>query len=242
MTGENSQAASPEAKSEDSGFLGNLFGLYFGPRDAFTSILRKPSFWVPLLVLVVIQIAFTGVWLSHMDVTEFLRNQAEAAGKPFQAPPPQAMGFIRGMFWLIAVLGSPIFCLLAGAINLFIFRFFYASEVTFKQSMAIVTHAFLATSLVTTPLMLLVFALKGDWNLNPQELVPANLTLLVAKDAVAKPIYALLGSLDLFAFWILYLLGAGYGVASKRPTGSAIWGVAVPWLLIVAFKVIAAFF
>jgi hypothetical protein len=31
-------------------------------------------------------------------------------------------------------------------------------------------------------------------------------------------------------------------VASKRPTGSAFWGVATPWVLIVVFKVIAAFF
>jgi Yip1 domain len=242
MTEVESHPSTAEAKSGDSGFFSNLFGLYFGPREAFTSILRKPSFWVPLLLLVVIQIAFTGIWLSHLDVMEFLRNQAESAGKPFQAPPPQAMGFIRGTFWVIALLGSPIFCFLAGAINLFIFRFFYASEVTFKQSMAVVTHAFLATSLVTTPLILLVFALKGDWNLNPQEVVPANLTLLFAKDAVAKPLYALLGSLDLFVFWILFLLGVGYGVASKRPTSAAIWGVAIPWFVIVAFKVIAAFF
>jgi hypothetical protein len=241
MSEANTSASGVESQ-RGPGFLGNLLGLYFGPKEAFVNIVKKPSFWVPLLLLVVIQIAFTGFWLSRMDLMEFLRNQAESAGKPFQAPPPQAIGFIRGMFWAIAVLGSPIFCMIASAIYLFIFRFFYAGEVTFKQSMAIVTHSFLATSLVTTPLILLVFALKGDWNLNPQEVVPANLTLLVAKDAVAKPLFALLGSLDLFVFWILFLLGVGYGVASKRSTSSAIWGVATPWAVIVAIKVIAALF
>jgi hypothetical protein len=73
-------------------------------------------------------------------------------------------------------------------------------------------------------------------------LIPANLTLLVAKDAVSKWLWALLGSVDLFSFWILFLLSVGFGVASKRPTASALWGVATPWAVIVAFKVIAAFF
>jgi hypothetical protein len=231
-----------EASQSGPGFLSNLFGLYFGPKEAFVNIVKKPSFWLPLLLSVIIQVAFTGVWLSKMDMMEFLRNQAESAGKPFQAPPPQAMGFIGGTFWAIALLAGPIFCLLSAAVYLFIFRFFYASEVRFKQCMAIITHTFLAVGLITTPLMLIVFSLKGDWNLNPQELIPANPTLLVAKDAVSKWLWALLGSLDLFSFWILFLLSVGFGVAAKRPTSSAFWGVATPWALVVAVKVIAAFF
>ena len=47
----------------------------------------------------------------------------------------------------------------------------------------------------------------------------------------------LLGSLDLFSFWHIFLLAAGFGVASKRGTGSAIWGVAICWLLLVLGKV-----
>ena len=242
MSESKPEAAGLEASRGGPGFLSNLVGLYFGPKEAFVNIVKKPSFWLPLLISLIIQLAFTGIWLSKMDMMEFLRNQAESAGKPFQAPPPQAMGFIRGTFWAIALLAGPIFSVLSSAIYLFIFRFFYASEVTFKQCMAIITHTFLALGLITTPLMLIVFSLKGDWNLNPQELIPANLTLLVAKDAVSKWLWALLGSVDLFSFWILFLLSVGFGVASKRPTASALWGVATPWAVVVAVKVIAAFF
>jgi hypothetical protein len=242
MSESKPEAAGLETSRGGPGFLSNLFGLYFGPKEAFVNIVKKPSFWLPLLISLIIQLAFTGIWLSKMDMMEFLRSQAESAGKPFQAPPPQALGFIRGTFWAIALLAGPIFSVLSSAIYLFIFRFFYASEVTFKQCMAIITHTFLALGLITTPLMLIVFSLKGDWNLNPQELIPANLTLLVAKDAVSKWLWALLGSVDLFSFWILFLLSVGFGVAAKRPTGSAFWGVATPWAVVVAVKVIAAFF
>lgn len=242
MSEANPGAGTVVAGQGHPGFLSNLFGLYFGPKEAFVNIVRKPSFWVPLLLFMAIQIAFTGAWLSKMDMMEFLRNQAESTGKPFQAPPPEAMGFVRGMFWAIAVLVGPILCFVCGALYLFIFRFFFASEVTFKQAMAIVTHTFLATGLVSTPLILLIFVLKGDWNLVPQEALQTNLSLLFAKDSVSKPLWALLGSLDLLSFWSLFLLATGFGVASKRPTASAFWGVATPWALYVAFKVIAAFF
>jgi hypothetical protein len=89
--------------------------------------------------------------------------------------------------------------------------------------------------------MLLVFSMKGDWNLNPQELLQANPTALLEKDAVAKPLWALLSSLDVFSFWVMFLLAVGFGVASKRATGSAFWGAATPWIVYVVGKVLFAF-
>ena len=231
----------PETEPRSPGFLSNLFGLYFGPKEAFQNIVKKPSFWVPLLLFVVLQLAFTGFWLSKMDMMEFLRVQAEASGRPFQAPPPQAMGFIRGTFWGIAILAGPIFMFAAGGLYLFIFRFFFSGEVTFKQAMAVVSHTSLATNLVTLPLILLVFALKGDWNLVPQDLLPANLGVLFDKETAAKPLFALASSLDLFSFWTLFLLSVGFGVANKRATGSAFWGVAIPWIVYVVCKIGWAF-
>ena len=238
----NSVTSGVEEKAGGPGFLSKLLGLYFEPKEAFVNIVRRPSFWVPLVLFIAVQLLFTGVWLSKMDIMEFLRNQAESTGKPFQPPPPQAMGFVRGMFWVIAVLGGPIFCCVCAALYLFIFRFFFASEVTFKQALEVVAHTFLATALVSTPLIVLIFVLKGDWNLDPGAALQTNLTILFAKDAVSKPLWALLGSLDLLSFWNLFLLAVGFGVATKRPTSSAFWGVATPWAIYVALKVMFAFF
>jgi len=237
----NSVTNGTDEKAGGPGFLSNLFGLYFGPKEAFVNIVRKPSFWIPLVLFIVVQLLFTGVWLSKMDVMEFLRNQAESTGQPFQAPPAQALGFIRGMFWVIAVLVGPILCFVGAALYLFIFRFFFAGEVTYKQALAIVTHTFLATALVSTPLIVVIFILKGDWSLVPQEALQTNLTILFAKDAVTKPVWALLGSIDLLSFWNLFLLAVGFGVATRRPTGSAFWGAATPWAIYVVLKVAFAF-
>ena len=135
-----------------------------------------------------------------------------------------------------AVAVPVMFLVMAGAL-MFIYRFFYSSEVGFKQALAIVAWSLFAVALVTTPLLLLIFQLKGDWNLNPQELLQANLGLLVEKSATAKPLWALLSSIDLFTLWMVFLLASGFAVASKKTTGSAVWGVVVPWAVIVLGKV-----
>ena len=36
---------------------------------------------------------------------------------------------------------------------------------------------------------------------------------------------------------MVFLLAVGFGVASRKTTGSALWGVAIPWILIVLAKV-----
>jgi hypothetical protein len=133
--------------------------------------------------------------------------------------------------------GSPLSILIVAGILLFIYRFFYAGEVGFKQSLAITSWSFFALALLTTPLLLAVFALKGDWNLNPQEVLQANLSLLLDKAETAKPLWALATSLDLFSFWLIFLLASGFGVAVKKTTGSTLWGVVIPWAVIVAVKV-----
>ena len=139
--------------------------------------------------------------------------------------------------WPGAVLGPLLSVLVVGGVLMFIYRFFFAAEVTYKQSLAVTAWTFFALALVSTPLLLLVFQLKGDWNLNPQEILQANLGLLVEKASTAKALWAFLTSLDLFTFWTLFLLASGFGVASRKSTASAVWGVAIPWLVIVIGKV-----
>ena len=65
----------------------------------------------------------------------------------------------------------------------------------------------------------------------------ANLSLVMDKAETAKPLWALATSLDLVSFWIMFLLATGFGVAVKKSTGSTIWGVAIPWAIMVAIKV-----
>ena len=234
----------PVAPESGGGFFQNLIDVYFSPREAFTRIVRSPRFLLPLVGYVVLVLGFTGIWMQKMDAREFMKVQIEESGQADRIPAEQREAIIEQQAkwmpifaWVMGPVGIAVTLLVIAGVLMFVYRFFYSSEVTFRQAFAIVTWIFFAVGLVSTPLMLLVLQLKGDWNINPQEVIQANLGLFLEKSSAAKPLWALLSSIDLFSLWMVFLLAVGFGVASKKTTGSAIWGVAIPWILIVLAKV-----
>jgi hypothetical protein len=230
------------------GFFRNLLDLYFSPREAFDGILRAPRLGVSVAAYLAVGLLFTAVWMNNMDPRVFMKSQMEDSGQweKMNAEQRAAVLDAQARFfpifgWLFATLVPIVVVLGVAGVLLFVFRFFYASEVTFSQAVAVVAWSFLAAGLVTVPLTLLVMQLRGDWNLNPQEVLAANPTLLLEKGSTAKPLWVLVGSLDLFSLWRASLLAAGFGVASKRSTGSAFWGVAACWGLFVLGQAALAF-
>ena len=231
----------PEA---GGGFFQNLIDLYFSPREAFTRIIRSPRILVPLVVYALIVLGFTGVWMSKMDATEFMKTQIEESGRADQMTAEQRQSVIEQQAkfmpifgWVVGPIVIAIMLLLVSAVLMFIYRFFYAGEVSFKQSFAIVVWVFVAVSIISTPVMLAVLALKGDWNVDPNQVVQANLGLLLDKSTAAKPLWALATSIDVFVLWMVFLLAVGFAVACRKPTSSAIWGVGIAWVLVVLCKV-----
>jgi hypothetical protein len=234
----------PAAPEKPGGFFQNLIDIYFAPREAFTRIVRNPTFVLPLIGHIVLVLAFTGIWLQKMDARGVMKVPLEESGQWDQIPAEQRDNIIEQQAkwmpvfaWIGPVVATPLFLLLTAAVLMFVFRFFYSGEVPFKQAFSIATWTFFATSVVGTPLTLAVLQLKGDWNLNPQEVVQANLSLLLEKSSAAKPLWALLSSIDIFTIWTVFLLAVGFAVASRKPTASAIWGVAIPWIVIILCKV-----
>jgi len=226
------------------GFFQNLIDVYFAPREAFTRIVRSPRILIPLVVYLILVLGFTGVWMQKADPVEFMKTQIEESGRADRIPPEQREGIIEQQAkmmpifaWVVGPVSIGVMLLVIAGALLFVYRFFYAAEVGFKQAFAIVTWVFLAVGLITTPVTLAVMSLKGDWNINPQEAVQANLGLLLDKSTAAKPLWALLTSIDVFSLWMVFLLAVGFGVASRKTTGSAIWGVGIAWAIIVLCKV-----
>ena len=234
----------PITPEKSGGFFQNVIDLWFAPREAFGRIVARPAWVTPLVGATVLALAFTGIWLQRMEPREFMKTQLQEAGQWDRLSPEQRetvleqqAKFMPMFAWPSAALGTAISILVVAGVLLFVFTFIYAGQVGFKQSVAITSWSMFAVSLVTTPLTLVVMALKEDWNLNPQEALQANLGLLLDKAETARPLWAFVTSLDLVSFWLIFLLASGFGVACKKATGSALWGVIIPWAIIVALKV-----
>lgn len=229
------------------GFFATLAVLYIEPTAAFRGIAARPAFVAAFVALILVNVAFTFVWLKKADPAELARTQMEEAGVFDRFPPEQHAKIVERQVrlfpifaWLGPLVFAPIAFVALAAVFLFIYRFFYESETTFPQSMAVVAWSLLAVALVSTPLTLLVLALKGEWSVDPRTVIQANPAALIDKTAVPKPVHALLDAFDLFSLWTLFLLAAGYAAAARRSVGSAAVGVLVLWGIYVLMKVALA--
>ncbi|MEO8358541.1 MAG: hypothetical protein ABI672_00805 [Vicinamibacteria bacterium] len=228
----------------DSGsFLGNLFNLYFEPSATFAKIFTKPRIVAIVLFQIALGVLFSTIWFQKLDAKEFMRQQMELNPRIQQMPTEQVEKIIETQASFMKTWGriGPLIAplvldgLLAGLL-MFMFRFFMAAEVSFLASLATVAWTFATVGLVQTPIMLAVMALKGDWNLSPDQVVQANPTVFFEASALPRWLWSLLGSFDLFSLWTLFLLAAGLSVASKRGLSTGLWGVGICWVVYVSVK------
>jgi len=226
-------ASSPATVPSQPSFVSILGNLLVAPREAFAAIVRKPSPWLALAVFVGLHIVFMSVWMSKIDVMEFLANQQAEAGKQGPLPPAQAAPMIKGIIWLSGTVAPIVILMVTALVLMFIYRFFFEGNVTFKQSLAIVTYAWLITALVTVPLFLGAMAMKGAWSDPPDTILAANLTLVLDRASTPKPLYVLAQQVDLFRIWLVWLMATGFAVAVGKKTSAVHWGVTVPWLILV---------
>lgn len=239
MSDEQPGAGSGTAAPENASFASALLDVYLAPREGFAQLLRLRSFWLPLGLLIALNVAFTAWWVPKADVRGMVRAQLEEQGMwdRFDAEQrgrildQQEAGF-RYIAWPGAVLGSPIVVLVLSGFFLFVYRFFYGSDVVFRDCLVVTSCTFFAVGLLHSPAVVATMLLKDDWTLNPQQALQASPAVLFEPGALPPWLGTLFAGLDLFLLWTLFLLAAGFGVASKRSTTSAAWGVLVPYALI----------
>lgn len=216
-----------------------LRDLYLAPSEAFTQLARRPLVAPALVGFLLVQATFLAVWMSRVDMLAFIRNQAEAAGRP--APPagaldPSALGAFQWISALTGMAAGQVILLACAGLLLFVFSFVLGAAVRFKQALAVVAWSTLATSLVTTPLLLLVMALRGEWNVAPDQVIAANLGAWLDQRAAGPFFYSLAGSLDVFVLWLLVLVSLGMARVARVATGTSTVAVLILWLLFVLVK------
>lgn len=231
------------APAPSRGFLANLLGLYFEAEKSFADLLPPARFWIPLALVVALNVAFTALWMAKVDPVAFFKAEMEWSGQAERIPPEQQAAILETqvrMFpilgWVGALLGAPLMLLLTAALYSLVFRFFLGSEIVFRTTLTVVGWAFAALGCLSQPLVLTVMALKGDWSINPARALQANLAIALDRETAPRALFALLDSLDLFTLFALYLLYAGFRVGTGLKPRTVAIAVAAPWAAYVLVK------
>jgi hypothetical protein len=236
-------AAELEQQPAGMGQFSRIIGVLFEPKKTFEDIAQRPSFLVPLLLIIVVALAYTSVMAQRIGFERVVRQQVQNSEQFQQLPADQReqriqMGvkFASVIGYAASVVGPPLYWLVASGVLLGITAIMSAG-LKFKQIFAIMAYAAVPGILYMILTMVVMF-LKNPDEFNIQNPLAFNPAAFLDPLQTSKFVYSLASSLDLFSFWAIGLIAIGLkAAAGKRLSfGGALFAVLLPWALFVFVK------
>ena len=217
---------------------GRLTGVLTDPKKAFADIAAKPSWILPVVLSMVVGLAFVYLFTSRVGWDRYFHQIAETNSR-MQQMDAQAretaiqmqdrFGPIFG--YVFGLIGPPLTALIVGAIILLMAKVGGAT-LKFKQTFAMSAWAMLPR-VIAGILAIVVMFVKNPDEFNLQNPLAFNFgAFMEPPPNSGKFIYSLATSIDLFTIWMILLLAVAISAAaSKIPFSKALMLVVVPWLI-----------
>ena len=191
-------------------FPRRLVALYTRPRALFEHLADRPSFLVPLIVLVLALLVFIlttwdKAWLPMIHEGLEKQDAPEASYEMFQNN-----GLAIYSVMVPVMVAVSIFLHALGV--MFMGGFLLGGRMSYRQALSIVTHAGLVT-LVALPIKILLAraAENPQVTLGPGALLPVG----EQEGFVMKFLAVFLSSFDVFTLWQTVLVGLGISVVGR---------------------------
>ena len=228
----------PPLKSEVS----RILDVFVAPQEAFADIVRKPRWWIPVILISIVATIFTVAYSRRVGFEQMIRQVLQGSQQAQSMPPAQMEAAIQrgagiAQFFAYggAVISIGLSVFVIAVVLMFLFDTIMGADIGLVRMLGIVAYGFLPT-LVSYALALLVLYLKAPEDFNIQNPLAFNAAILVSSDA---PLWmkSLAGSFDLFSFWIMTLMAVGVSAASRKiGFGKAFATILFPWAMYVALK------
>ncbi len=212
------------------------------PARTYRSIAERPTWLVPILVLMVLAVVTTYIAAPKIDWQETLATKLERADR--EVAPEEietVLGFMQdygeGLLIGRAVVMPWIICPLLALIFLKLFEKM-GCDLSFRTSLGVVAHGFMpwAVASVLGLSTLLASASLNLYRPGPMTLSPAAF----ASDQTSLELWVLLNSINPFSLWTAALLVIGFSVAARVSKGRAAACVLGAWAAWIVFTVAMA--
>ncbi len=221
-----------------------LFGIFFSPNQTFQDIAKKPSFVLPLIIMIIFSLIATVIIMPKIDIEAAILENIEKSGREISdAEMESAMawgekiGNVSG--YIGAVAGPIIITLIVAVIYFGIIRLWRAGS-TFSKVFSVTVHSFFV-GIIKTILAIIVAPRLEDRSLlaqDAQNLVKSNLSVLLNREEVAAPLYIVASKIDIFSIWIMVLAILGLAAVSKLNIKQSAAIVLILWLIFLAANAI----
>jgi hypothetical protein len=226
------QTATPSAPEvAPQNFFSRLIGVLFSPGETFKEIGRAPRLLLPIIAMMLIGSVVSYLLIERIGIQNFFKAQFDQAVTSGRMSPEDASKQLsqittgtaatitKASFPVIGALQGLIMSLIVAGLFKLI-SLMMGTDNEFKPLLSVTVYAFLAVSLISSVLLVIVLFLKSPEEIDINNLIGSNLnallTLLVGKDGLPKFIMAFARWIDIFAIWIISLLAIGYAAVSKR--------------------------
>jgi hypothetical protein len=218
LTGPGGEGAEPTHS-----FWWRWLNVYVSPGAAFRDIVRKPSFILPLLAVVLAGPVVTEVMWARIGVERIIRRSFELSGRAAAIDPEQMQraieGAVRSGAWTIQTSGlalQPVFLtismLVVAGIGFALLNGLFGERLDYRSNntaVAVSCYAFLP-SIVGSLMTLAVILLRDPQRFNPNNPIPSNIGYFLNPLETSRTLLALATSLDVLGLWTVVLLGIGF--------------------------------
>jgi hypothetical protein len=235
----------PQAKISS---VSRLFGVLFSPKPTFEDIVRKPTWLVPVVLMVILSAVVAFGINQKMNWREYVGQQIEKSPAAAQLSNEQKEQRIESgakfapMATYIFGIPAPVVVVLLVTLILWgAYNLLGGANVNFKTALGIVSYAYVPI-LVANVLFIIVLFLKPYGTLDLENPVATNLAAFLPEDS-AKWLLALGKNIDIFVLWVTTLVAVGFGAANpKKLKGGKPYAIAFGMFLVwVILRVGAAF-
>jgi ABC-type multidrug transport system fused ATPase/permease subunit len=215
---------------------------FVAPSKTFTDLLRKATWWGPLLVLIVMSVVFSFAVQQKIGWEKVFENNIHQSPKQeekfAQMQPEQAAGaravsakvtaVISYSYWALVLIFTAIIAVLVWATV----NFGFGGSATFGQIFAVYMYANLVMNIKYILATIALFSGMAPDSFLMQNPVGSNIGFYLSSDA-PKWLTALGTHVDIFEIWSVVLAVIGVAIVAKVKRGTAAIAVVGWWLLIV---------
>ena len=235
MEGTEQTAVAANETAPVLGFWGKLGNIFASPRKTFESIDRKPTWVMPLIIIILLTIISTQITFPIIMDTQLenLRSNPNI--------PPEQLEVIENQFAenvntqrLITlasqIIVTPIIFLALAGIFYLVGAIILGGDTTYKKVLSVLSWSmciFILSTIVTIPLIIA----KGNMN------VSLSLALLLPADSIGTKLHTFLSKFDFFVIWFLAVFATGFGVIYRFSTAKAYTAIGILWAIWIVVSV-----
>jgi hypothetical protein len=237
LTGNIEQPPTTSAAPPVKGSLWRLQGIFFQPKETFQEIAKKPTWLIAAILLVVIG-AVGAIWVMEtIGLDNIMAQELRARGQELSEEQLQMVNSpaAKAVRYAFVIIMNPVMLLVTAGVLMALFMI-AGSEAKFSRIFSVVVHSFLAYTVVSMVITVVIVAVAPDpTELDIQNLVASNLGVLVSRTE-APVLFALLSSIDLLSFYCIFLLSLGMSIVGRKSLATSAALVVIPWGLWVLVK------